>query len=118
MVGHHLGQLFLRVGLAATFLTMGLSKVMREVPYQGEAAAILANMGVIKQQSSPTPAPGGEGATAPTAFFQPEEPEAQPEQPTEPPAAPPEEPEVRSLTPRAAEEGPAQSAAPAAHSCR
>ncbi|MCB9840211.1 MAG: DoxX family protein [Phycisphaeraceae bacterium] len=122
MVGHHIGQLFLRVGLAATFLVAGLSKVMEKSEFSGESAAILANMGVIKQATAPTP--GGEandegGSTEPIAFQpgrsrqpaggdpleQPAAtPEGEPEAPpaTAPPAATPPEsqPEIRSITPR------------------
>ncbi|MEZ6235338.1 MAG: DoxX family membrane protein [Phycisphaerales bacterium] len=132
MVGHHIGQLFLRFGLAATFLVAGLSKVMEKSEFSGESAAILANMGVIKNGTAPTPGgeanePGGE--TEPIAFQpgrarqpaggdpleQPATPEAEPgSQPaatppaTTPPAAtqPEAQPEIRSITPpRPAEEG-------------
>lgn len=101
MIGHHLGQLFLRVGLAATFLVAGLSKVLPKDDYSGDAAAALANMGVITPQK-PAATPGGEPATNPIAFRlqQPESPATQPETPAAPPgrrARPPED--VRSLTP-------------------
>lgn len=70
MVGHHLGQLVLRVGLAATFLVAGLSKVLPKDQYEGEAAAALANMGVITPQPAAVPTPGGSGevTTEPTAY--------------------------------------------------
>ena len=97
MVGHHLGQLFLRVGLAATFLTMGLSKVLKDVAYEGEAAAALANMGVIKPPA--TPAGGG---AAPISY-QPEEPGQPAVEPDQPEEA--QEPESEGQAPGEEAEG-------------
>lgn len=106
MFGHHLGQLFLRFALAATFLVAGLAKMQKDA-YEGEAAAALANMGVITKPTAPVP---GEGETNPAVWRQAE---AQPEEPAASPPARSTTPaqsegEIRSLSPRAEpEEAPA-----------
>lgn len=45
--GSSIAPLFLRLCLGITFVWAGLGKVMNEMPVQGDAAAVLANMGVL-----------------------------------------------------------------------
>lgn len=57
----------LRIVLAATFLMAGLGKIVQQMPVQGEQAAILANLGVIKtKEPRPTIPPQSETITEPS----------------------------------------------------
>lgn len=53
--GHSLAPIFLRVALGITFLWAGFGKILQEMPVKGEAAAALANMGVISGGTKPEP---------------------------------------------------------------
>lgn len=58
----------LRVILAVTFIWAGLGKVVETMPVQGESAAALANLGVIKTaEARPTIPPESETITDPAA---------------------------------------------------
>lgn len=58
--------LFLRVGLAVTFIWAGSSKVFDSMEVQGERAALLANLGVIEPKAGGSAAPAADGpSTAP-----------------------------------------------------
>lgn len=51
--GSSIAPIFLRLSLGIVFVWAGLGKITQDMPVQGDAAAVLANMGVISPASKP-----------------------------------------------------------------
>mgnify|MGYP001168770343 CR=1 FL=1 len=65
-----IAPLFLRLALSITFIWAGLGKMLADMPFRGERAALLANMGVgglqrVAQPSAIVPAPTAAPTPAP-----------------------------------------------------
>ena len=94
--GSSIAPIFLRLCLGITFVWAGLSKVMMDMPVQGDDAAVLANMGVISPAGKPTSM--GQPDQMPTLMAlagpqdKPKEPAPKEPAAKEPPATPPANP--------------------------
>lgn len=88
-----LTPLCLRLALGAVFIWAGCGKLFYNQPYQGEAAAVLANLGIIPGPSAAAPSQTSPPSSPPSEAPAPEpkpddgaDKPAEPEQPTSPPA--------------------------------
>ncbi len=99
--GHAIAPIFLRFALGVTFLWAGFGKVLETFPVKGEAAATLANLGVLEPASpaeSAKPAAPSETKPAVKPESKPEtKPETKPESKPETKPAPASEPKKEAL---------------------